>query len=140
MANRDDEMVTFTVNLSSEEAERLAKAAERGEAVTLSIPLKVTGEIAETLTDILTAPDEADMVELLEIAGLDPAKDLTHHDFSGAKWGPHDLTGYDLTGCNLAGCDFSEAVVDEMIYTDATIDDVVWPEGYIPYNGPSVRH
>jgi hypothetical protein len=140
MRSDDDETVTFTLDVSAADAERLIEASHTGQPVTLRIPIELSGEIAETLSEIHDAPDDADMVSLIEIAGLDPAKDLADTDWSGAIWGPHDLAGYNLAGCNLSGCDFSQANVDGMIYTDAMIDDAVWPEGYIPYNGPSIRH
>jgi hypothetical protein len=136
----DDDTLTFTLDVSVADAERLIEASHSGEPVTLRIPLKLSGEIAETLTEIHDAPEDTDMVSLLEIAGLDPARDMAGSDLSGTTWGPHDLSGYNLSGCNLTGCDFSESLVDEMIYTDATIDDVIWPEGYVPYNGPKMRH
>lgn len=140
MPSDDDEMLTFTLDVSAADAERLIEASHSGQPVTLRIPIKLSGEIAETLTEIHDSPEDTDMVSLIEIAGLDPAKDLAGTDWSGTIWGPHDLAGYNLAGCNLTGCDFSESIVDGMIYTDATIDDVIWPEGYVPYNGPSIRH
>lgn len=136
----DDDLVRFTIPVSAEQAEDIQSAIEEGRPVRLTAKLTLPDDMANTLSSIMNAPEDMDMVQLLEMAGLDPSKDLRHSNFAGTSWGAHDLTGYDFTGADLAGCDFSEANVDGAIFDGARLDDVTWPEGFDPEAPSILRH
>lgn len=141
MRNRRDTTIDITAHLSPEDAERIVEAAKNGETASVTLNVPMLSDDAETLRLILEAPEDTDMVTLLEMTGLDFSRDLTDMSFAGVSWGANDMSGFDLSGCDLTGCDFSEATgLSEMKYEDAVIDNVKWPEGFIPYNGPSLRH
>ena len=66
--------------------------------------------------------DTDDFCELLELAGLDPGKDLRFQDFSGCDFSGANLRGYDFTGARLHGCRFEGALIDGARFDQAEIN------------------
>lgn len=132
MTDDRDDMITIRATISAADAEKIQQASDEGRAVTVTAKVMLSEETISGISTIMEAPGDMDMVELLKLVDMNPAKGLRHSDLSGTSWGAHDLAGYDLTGCNLTGCDFSQAKVEGMIYDGATIDGVTWPAGYAP--------
>lgn len=129
-----NETITFKGTIPLAEAVELQRAVDEGRPVKLTGTIAISEEAGRKLEELLNA-DTDDMVELLRMAGLDPAKDLTYGNFEDVDWGDHDLDGYNFEGADLSGSNFSRAKVDGMTYFGAKIDNVVWPEGYVPDNG-----
>jgi uncharacterized protein YjbI with pentapeptide repeats len=126
MSDRND-MITIKGTMPLSEAVELQRLVNDGR------PVKLSGEIVlSPETD-----DTQDMVELLKMAGLDPATDLVYGDFEDVDWGESDLGGYNFDGAKLSRGNFSRVKnIELMRYVGADIVDVVWPDGYVIDNGP----
>lgn len=135
MTDRND-TITFKGTIPFSDAVEIQRAVEEGHPVKLTGTIAISPEMGQKLEELLNA-DTDDMVELLRMAELDPAKDLTYGNFQDVDWGDHDLAGYNFEGADLSGSDFSRAKIDGMTYVGAKIDNVTWPEGYAPDNGAS---
>lgn len=135
MTDRND-TITFKGTIPLSDAVEIQRAVEEGRPVKLTGTIAISAEASRKLEELLSAETD-DMVELLRMAELDPAKDLTYGNFQDVDWGDHDLAGYNFEGTDLSGSDFSRAKIDGMTYVGAKIDNVTWPEGYAPDNGAS---
>jgi uncharacterized protein YjbI with pentapeptide repeats len=129
------EMITIKGAMPVAEAVELQRLVDEGRPVKLTGKLVLSQEQSNTLDEIMNA-ETADTVELLKIAGLDPATDLVYSDFEDVDWLDHDLAGYNFDGAKLSGGNFSRVKnIELMSYVGADIDDVIWPEGYVADNG-----
>lgn len=63
-----------------------------------------------------------DFRRLIEIAGLDPTRDLRFHDWSGISFADQDLRGFDFTGARLVHCDFNNALIEGARFDQAVLD------------------
>jgi uncharacterized protein YjbI with pentapeptide repeats len=129
------EMITIKGAMPVAEAVELQRLVDEGRPVKLTGKLVLSQEQSNTLDEIMNA-ETADTVELLKIAGLDPATDLVYSDFEDVDWLDHDLAGYNFDGAKLSGGNFSRVKnIELMSYVGADIEDVIWPEGYVAGNG-----
>jgi hypothetical protein len=80
----------------------------------------------------LRRADGATFTELMEIAGLDPKRDLRDADLSGVDFAGCDLRGYDFSGAVLTGASFRGAIVDYAVFERADLTGVVWPIDRMP--------
>lgn len=134
MADRNH-VITIKGTMPVAEAVELQRLVEEGRPVKLTGKLVLSQEDTDTLTAIMNA-ETTDTVELLKIAGLDPATDLVYSNFEDADWLDHDLAGYNFDGAKLSRGNFSRVKnIELMSYVGAEIDDVIWPEGYVADNG-----
>jgi hypothetical protein len=76
------------------------------------------GKASEKLDRVLSAREER-FDKLLEIAGLDPARDLRFADLRDVDFVGSMLVGWDFTGADLRGASFRGARVSKCVFTDA---------------------
>jgi uncharacterized protein YjbI with pentapeptide repeats len=134
MTDRND-MITIKGTMPVAEAVELQRLVDEGRSVNLTAKIVLSEEDSNTLTAIMNA-DTNDTVELLKIAGLDPATDLVYSNFEDVDWLDHDLAGYNFDGAKLSRGNFSRVKnIELMSYVGADIDDVIWPEGHVADNG-----
>jgi tetratricopeptide (TPR) repeat protein len=71
-------------------------------------------------------------VELVRIAGLDPALDLVGTDLSGVHFRQDNLAGFDFAGANLKGANLSLAkgLHPSMFYCALYDESTQWPVGF----------
>ncbi|MEK7100602.1 MAG: pentapeptide repeat-containing protein [Patescibacteria group bacterium] len=84
----------------------------------------------QVLGEILTSPDD-NFVKLMEIAGLDGAKDFRYARLIGVELDDADISGWDLTGCDLTDADLSKVSnIDKAIFNkDTKFSGTRLPEG-----------
>lgn len=87
----------------------------------------------------LKQSDGATFTDLMEIAGLDPGRDLRGADLRGVNFAGCDLAGYDFSGAMLAGSSFRDALVEGAIFDRADLSAVRWPQGYAPEADGRIR-
>ncbi|WP_327209920.1 hypothetical protein [Rhizobium leguminosarum] len=134
MTGRND-MITIKGTMPVAEAVELQRLVDEGRPVKLTGKIVLSQEDSDTLTAIMNA-ETNDTVELLKIAGLDPATDLVYSNFEDVDWLDHDLAGYNFDGAKLSRGNFSRVKnIELMSYVGADIEDVIWPEGYVADNG-----
>jgi hypothetical protein len=78
-------------------------------------------EIGRKIRAVVTAPTD-DFSSLVEVAGLDPKRDLRFHDWSGVSFANQDLRGFDFTGARLVGCNFENARIEGARFDRAVLD------------------
>lgn len=76
--------------------------------------MKITDKDAETFRKVLEA-DTSNFISLIEIAGLNPKRDLRYSDLSGV-----DFTDCDLRGCDLSGADLSNSTGQNVLWDETT--------------------
>ncbi len=67
----------------------------------------------QAIFDRLSGPSDDDFTGLIELAGLDPARDFRGADLSGVRFGKADLRKFDFRDADLSGADLSRAVVSD---------------------------
>lgn len=58
---------------------------------------------------------------IVEVAKLDPTKELVGSDLRGVDFSDADLRGWNFSGCNLVGCNLSHAKIDGSTKFDGAI-------------------
>lgn len=82
------------------------------------------------LQAVASASDGASFAELLELSGLDPAKDMRGADWSRVNFGSIDLAGFDFSDANLIGADLSDAYnTEQAVFVGAAIRGARLPPG-----------
>src|SRR5882762_4186563 len=96
------------------------------------------------LQDVLSADGQC-VDRLVEIAGLDPRRDLRFADLQGVDFSGSTLIGWDLTGADLQGAKFVGARLSNCVFTGAVgldlagsidvADDTSGVQGKVAYLG-----
>jgi hypothetical protein len=82
---------------------------------------RTTQDIDVAIERVLDEPT-SDFVELVKVAGLDPAVDLRFGNWAGLDLSGADLRGFDFTGADLTGVRFDNALVAGAIFSGASYD------------------
>lgn len=93
-------------------------------------------EIDAKAQAVVDHPNE-NFAELLQVAGLDPAKHLRYADWSDSDFGDADITGWDFTGARLNRADLTKVRnIDKAHFnrncnadTETEMEDVLLPKG-----------
>jgi formylglycine-generating enzyme required for sulfatase activity len=68
--------------------------------------------------------NKANFLDLVRIAGLDPAQHFRLADWSGVSFANLDLAGFDFTGARLHGCNFTNAKIASARFDHAELGKV----------------
>lgn len=75
-------------------------------------------EISKRIQAVLNAKG-ASFVELVHIAGLDPAKDFRFNNLRDVDFSNCDLSGFDFTGSDIEGANFDSARISSLILDES---------------------
>jgi len=105
---------------------------------------KCNNELKAAIARVKAAPAAATFNDLVDVAGLDPARDFRFADLAGADFRGSNLRGFDFTGARLQGAQFQGALIGpgpnvQGVKTSGAILRQVWL-GELRYNTERDRH
>lgn len=89
--------------------------------------MKLTSAQRQTLLALWEA-QEIDFATLVDIAGLNPARDFRGANLEGVQFGHADLTGYDFTSANLRDADLRNAKASNAVFDGAIMEGATLPQ------------